>query len=79
MRTLYVGGLNPETTADRLRDLFEQFGGISEARVVLRPRTGKCRGFGYVTFLLDRDALHAMNELDGRVVRGDRLRVDLAR
>jgi RNA recognition motif-containing protein len=79
MRTLYVGGLGPETTADRLRDLFEEYGGISDARVVLRPRTGKCRGFGYVTFLMDRDALAAMQKLDGQVVRGNRLRVDLAR
>jgi nucleolar protein 4 len=79
MRTLYVGGLNGDTTSDRVRDLFEQYGGISEARVVLRPRTGQCRGFGYVTFSVDRDALAAMHHLDGSVVKGNRLRVDLAR
>ena len=48
MRTLYVGGLNSEATADRLRDLFGQFGGITDARVVMRPSSDKCRGFGYV-------------------------------
>lgn len=79
MRTLYVGGLNADTTAERLRDLFQRFGVISEARVVLRPKTGQCRGFGYVTFDIDRDALSAMHELDGSVVKGNRLRVDLAR
>ncbi len=79
MRTLYVGGLKADATADRLRELFSQFGGICDARVVLRPKTEHCRGFGYVTFTIDRDALTAMTELDSTVVRGNRLRVELAR
>ena len=79
MRTLYVGGLTPDTTAEKLRELFARFGAICHARVVMRPATGSCRGFGYVTFDDDRSAVSAMEKLDGHVVRGTKLRVDLAR
>ena len=79
MRTLYVGGLSEDTTADRLRELFSRFGSVCDARVVMRAATGACRGFGYVTFEVDRNAVTAMQELDGHLVRGNKLRVDLAR
>ena len=78
-RTLYVGGLSPDTDADILRDLFARYGEVREARVVMRPNGEHCRGFGYVTFLVDSAALRAKADLDGQVIRGSRLRVDLAR
>ncbi len=79
MRTLYVGGLHPETTASGLEALFAAHGQVCEARVVMRPSTGRCRGFGYVTFESPSDARRARAALDGKELDGARLRVDLAR
>lgn len=78
MRTLYVGGLTADATAELLRSTFSRFGSLRAARVVLKPSTGKCRGFGYVTFDREREASLAMTELNGRVIDGTRWRVDLA-
>ncbi len=78
MRTLYVGGLRADTTVETLRDIFTEFGALQGARVVMRPNTGKCRGFGYVTFAVETEATRAMSALNGRVVDGNRWRVDLA-
>lgn len=79
MRTLYVGGLPADATSESLREMFGAFGPLQAARVVRRSATGKCRGFGYVTFDADAAAQRAMLELDGRVVEGNRWRVDLVR
>lgn len=74
-RTLYVGGLPPETDSDALRTMFSEFGELSAARVVMRSATGRCRGFGYVTFKTARAAIVAKLALDGRIMDGGRLRV----
>ena len=74
-RTLYVGGLPPETDGDALRIMFSELGELSAARVVMRSTTGRCRGFGYVTFVTTRAAIVAKLALDGRLMDGGRLRV----
>lgn len=78
-RTLYVGGLPPEADSDALRALFDPFGDLEAARVVMRPRTERCRGFGYVTFLSTGAATRAKRALDGSELDGGRLRVAEAR
>lgn len=77
--TLYVGGLPQSASSDQLRALFEQFDGLKEARVVVEEGSGSCRGFGYVTFASDMVARRAREALDGFLVSGSRLRVDMAR
>ena len=79
MRTLYVGGLPPEADEEHLRTVFEPFGPVGAARVIMRSSTGTCRGFGYVTFDDEAHALRAMQELDGEVVRGSKWRVHVAK
>jgi hypothetical protein len=49
-RKVFVGGLNPSTTAEGLRAYFEQFGTVSEASVVIDKVTRLSRGFGFVMF-----------------------------
>lgn len=75
MRTLYVGGLPPNTDSAALRAMFVEFGELDAARVVMRSSTGRCRGFGYVTFREHADAERARAALDGRTMGGGRLRV----
>ena len=75
MRTLYVGGLPPETDSEALRRLFASFGDLAAARVVMRPSTGRCRGFGYVTFETVDAAKRARLALDGTIVGSGTLRV----
>jgi heterogeneous nuclear ribonucleoprotein A1/A3 len=79
MRTLYVGGLPPETDSSALRDLFATFGELAAARVVMRSSTGRCRGFGYVTFVTLEAAKRARVALDGSLLGGGTLRVADAR
>ena len=73
-KKLYIGGLPWDITSDELREVFEEFGEISEAKVVVDRYTRRCRGFGFVTFKKDEDAMNAIAEgngaeLDGRTIK----------
>lgn len=72
---MYVGGLPPETDTDALKTIFAEYGEVADARVVMRSTTGRCRGFGYVTFMTARAASIAKAAVDGRLMDGARLRV----
>jgi RNA recognition motif-containing protein len=74
MVTLYVGGLEPRTTAGELESLFADFGEVPHMRVVTNE-DGQCRGFAYVSFADDLAAARARVALDGRELHGQKLRV----
>ena len=74
---LFIGGLSWETSSADLRTAFERFGKIEEARVITDRETGKSRGFGFVTFGSEVDAMGAM-ALDGQRIGGRAVRVNFA-
>ena len=45
---IYVGNLSLEVTAKDLRKVFERFGKVANATIILGRETGKSRGFGFV-------------------------------
>ncbi|GFP98658.1 glycine-rich RNA-binding protein rz1a [Phtheirospermum japonicum] len=73
----FVGGLSWSTSDRDLKDAFEKFGHLLEAKVVLDKVSGRSRGFGFITFDEKKameEAIHAMNglDLDGRTINVDR-------
>ncbi|XP_021909861.1 glycine-rich RNA-binding protein RZ1A [Carica papaya] len=73
----FIGGLSWSTTDRGLKDAFEKFGHLLEAKVVVDKFSGRSRGFGFVTFDEKKameDAIEAMNgmDLDGRNITVDR-------
>ncbi|MBN2587878.1 MAG: hypothetical protein JXR55_11345 [Candidatus Fermentibacteraceae bacterium] len=73
---LFVGGLSWGTTDKELREAFEPYGSVAEAKVIKERDSGRSRGFGFVTFDNEDEAtaaVEAMNdsELDGRNIRVD--------
>ena len=47
---VFVGGLSWETTDQKLRMYFENYGNVTEAFVSYDRNTGRPRGFGFVVF-----------------------------
>ncbi|KAL3814444.1 hypothetical protein ACJIZ3_015712 [Penstemon smallii] len=73
----FVGGLSWSTSDRGLKDAFEKFGHLLEAKVVLDKESGRSRGFGFVTFdekQAMEEAIEAMNgiDLDGRSITVDK-------
>ena len=75
---LFVGGLSWGTTDATLRQAFEPYGNVLEARVVLDRETGRSRGFGFVSFSTDAEAKEATEKLNGATVDGRTIRVNEA-
>ncbi len=58
---LFVGNLNPETTADSLRHLFSEFGVVMSSKIIIDKTTGMSRGFGFVEI---EDKFHSYDCID---------------
>ncbi len=77
-KKLFVGGLSWGTNDENLRQAFEKFGEVDDARVISDRDTGRSRGFGFVTFHSDDAAMKAMSEMDGASLDGRNLKVNEA-
>lgn len=78
MKKLFVGGLSWNTTDDGLRQAFERFGEVTEAKVITDRDTGRSRGFGFVSFSDDQAASTAINEMNGTDLDGRTIKVNEA-
>ena len=76
---IYVGNLNFQTDEGELRALFENFGAVEDAAVVMDRETGRSRGFGFVTMPNDDEARAAIEAVNDTEVAGRTLRVNEAR
>jgi len=75
---LFVGGLSWNTNDDSLRQAFEKFGNVDEARIINDRETGRSRGFGFVTFSDGEGARKAMAEMNGKELDGRAIKVNEA-
>lgn len=75
---VFVGGISWNTDDEGLRRAFEQYGDISEAKVITDRETGRSRGFGFVTFVDADAASSAISEMDGQDLDGRTIKVNEA-
>ena len=78
-KKLFVGGLSWDTSDDSLREAFEKFGEVTEAKVITDRDTGRSRGFGFVSYTTDEDAGKAIAEMDSTELDGRTIKVNEAR
>ena len=74
---IYVGNLPFDTTEDKLRNEFGQFGDIKKLVLIKDRDTGKSRGFAFITFADDHEAQSAL-KMNGFDLEGRNLRVNIA-
>ncbi len=77
-KKLFVGGLDWNTTDGSLAQAFEEYGTISESKVIMDRETGRSRGFGFVTFQDNAAADAAVAGMDGQNLDGRTVRVNEA-
>ena len=61
---IFVAKLSSATTSDDLRDLFEEYGEVVNANVIMDRATGYSKRFGFVEMSNDTEAFKAIEELD---------------
>ncbi|ESO08793.1 hypothetical protein HELRODRAFT_97732 [Helobdella robusta] len=77
--SLKVDNLTFRTTVESLRKAFEKYGEIGDVYIPRDRYTQESRGFGFVRFYDERDAEDAIDGMDGRIMDGRELRVQLAK
>jgi cold-inducible RNA-binding protein len=75
---LYVGNLSYDVTSEGLRSCFAECGDVSDLHIATDRETGRARGFAFVTMKTEAEATHAMAQLNGAVLDGRALRVNIA-
>ena len=76
---MYVGNLSYSTNEDELRRIFEEFGNVASAQVIMDRETGRSKGFGFVEMSTDQEAQAAISALYGKEMGGRVLNVNEAR
>ncbi len=76
---LYIGNLPKELDRKELEDLFAQeVGDYASTKVVTDRKTGKCRGFGFVTVTTEEQADEVIAKLNGHVFKDSTLKIEKA-
>lgn len=76
---LFVGGLPPSLTNEAFKAMFMQFGETINATIVTDRYTHVSKGFGYITFLRNKDAQKAIAAMDQKVIEGKKRLVTFAK
>ncbi|XP_050217078.1 oligouridylate-binding protein 1-like isoform X2 [Mercurialis annua] len=75
---IFVGDLSPEVTDATLYASFASYPSCSDARVMWDQKTGRSRGFGFVSFRNQQDAQSAINDLNGKWIGSRQIRCNWA-
>lgn len=70
---IFIAKLSGSTTGDDLRELFEAYGEVTSAKVIMDRDTGNSKRFGFVEMDDDTAAKTAIDELDGRKFDGSQI------
>ncbi|MFZ5861665.1 MAG: RNA recognition motif domain-containing protein [Nitrospirota bacterium] len=76
---LYVGNLSFAASDTDLQALFTQAGNVTSAKVITDVYTGRSRGFGFVEMASRDDGQKAIDQFNGKPLKGRPIIVNEAR
>jgi RNA recognition motif-containing protein len=76
---LYVGNLPYSMSEDDLREMFGQYGQVTQVTLITDKMSGRSKGFGFVEFSDEAAATAAAEATNGQDVNGRALMVNVAR
>lgn len=75
---LYIGNLPKEVERQELQDFFVDAGDSISVKVIVDRKTGKCRGFGFVTVKNDEQADLLIEKYNGNSFKESTLKIEKA-
>jgi len=76
---IYVGNLSYNMTDEDLEKMFQEFGTVSESKIITDRDTGRSKGFGFVEMPNQAEGDEAIKELDGKEIDGRSIKVNVAK
>ena len=65
---IFIGSLPFTIKEGELKEVFEEYGEVSSAKIITDKFTGRSKGFGFVEMANDEEAKRAIQELNGAEV-----------
>src|SRR5215472_2590053 len=78
-KKIYVGNLAYGISSSDLQQMFEPYGTVESAQVIMDRDTGRSKGFGFVEMGSDQEAQAAIAAMSGKEVEGRALTVNEAK
>jgi RNA recognition motif-containing protein len=75
---IFVAGLSYQISDADLKELFEEYGDVSSAKIITDKETRRSKGYGFVE-MADENGQNAIDELNGAEYDGRTLSVSVAR
>lgn len=75
---LYIGNLPEDLSRQELEAVFSESGESVSAKLITDRKTGKCRGFGFVTVKNDEEADQFIEKFNGAAVKEINLKIEKA-
>jgi|GEM_PF-758685 len=76
---ILIRNLSRDTNEVELKRLFEPFGKIASLNIVVDGATGESKGFGFADMPNKEDAVAAIKQLNGTVLKGEKIRVKVTK
>jgi len=76
---IFIAGLSYQTNETDLKELFEEYGTISSAKIITDRNTGRSKGYGFVEMDDEAEGQRDIEELNGAERDGRTLTVSVAR
>ncbi|HNW89437.1 MAG TPA: RNA-binding protein [Bacteroidales bacterium] len=73
---IYAGNLHYGMTEDELQKIFEEYGQVTSTKIITDKYSGRSKGFGFVEMPDDAEAQQAIEELNGKDVKGRNITVN---
>jgi len=75
---LLIRNLNRNTTEEDIMAMFKSYVTVESVSLVMDKTSGKSKGFGFVEIPDEDEADEAIKRLNGKMVRGNKIRVKQA-
>ncbi|MBT5230635.1 MAG: RNA-binding protein [Methylococcales bacterium] len=79
MTKIFVGNIPFQVTEDELVDAFTDFGDVEQVNIVTDSKTGRSKGYGFITMQNASEAQDAVKILDDSSFHGRNITVNIAK
>jgi len=76
---IYVGNLDFKVNEEDLQKLFEDYGTVSSAKIIVDKFSGRSKGYGFIEMDNDSEANEAIKDLNGSVMENREIVVNEAK
>ena len=76
--TIYIGNIPYTMKEQNLIDVFQEFGQVESAKVIIDKKTKRSKGYGFVDMQTETDEHAAVEAMNGLEIGGRKIKVSLA-